>query len=70
MNICTIIARNYAAHARVLAELFKGAPPRRCLQRAGDRRPEGLPLYLAEEPFEIVTIDQIGLPDPERMAAS
>ena len=68
MNICTIIAKNYVAHARVLAESFR------------EHHPDGTCAVLviddtsgyidpAEEPFELVTLDQIGLPDVERMAA-
>jgi glycosyltransferase involved in cell wall biosynthesis/SAM-dependent methyltransferase len=69
VNACTIIAKNYVAHARVLAESF--------LQANSDGT-----FYVliiddcagwidpAEEPFEILGIDQIGLPDAERMAAS
>lgn len=68
MNICTIIARNYVAFARVLAESFKEAhPDGNCTVLVIDD-PTGF-IDPAEEPFELLTIDQIGLPDPERMAA-
>lgn len=69
MNICTIIAKNYVAHARVLAESFKETnPDGHCAVLVVDDA-EGF-LDPEAEPFELLTIDQIGLPDPERMAAS
>lgn len=69
MNICTIIAKNYVAHARVLAESFRETnPDGHCAVLVIDD-PEGF-LDPEAEPFELLTIDQIGLPDPERMAAS
>ncbi|HXV06115.1 MAG TPA: glycosyltransferase [Solirubrobacterales bacterium] len=68
MNICTIIARNYVAFARVLAESFKAAhPDGKCTVLVIDD-PTGY-IDPAEEPFELLTIGDIGLPDPERMAA-
>lgn len=68
MNICTIIARNYVAFARVLAESFKEFhPDGNCTVLVIDD-PTGF-IDPAEEPFELLTIDQIGLPDPQRMAA-
>ena len=68
MNICTIIAKNYLAHARVLAESFS------------EHHPEGTCYVLviddvdgyidaAAEPFELVTPAQLDLEDYERMAA-
>ena len=69
MNICTIIAKNYVAHARVLAESFKRVDPEGTCHVlviddfAGWIDP-------GQEPFELVGIDEIGLPDAERMAAS
>ena len=69
MNICTIIAKNYVAHARVLAESFKSVDPEgSCSVLVIDDFDD----YLdpASEPFELIRIDQIGLPDAERMAAS
>ncbi len=68
MNVCTIIAKNYAAHARVLAESFSAAhPDGACTVLVVD----DFRGYLepADEPFELLEIDQIGLPDAERMAA-
>jgi glycosyltransferase involved in cell wall biosynthesis len=68
LNICTIIARNYAAHARVLARSFlKTHPGARFSVLVIDEYES----YLdpANEPFEVIRIDEIGLPDVERMAA-
>ncbi len=68
MKICTIIARNYAAHARVLARSFAAAHPGgRCSVLVIDE-PDG-PLDPANEPFELIRLEDIGLPDAERMAA-
>jgi SAM-dependent methyltransferase/glycosyltransferase involved in cell wall biosynthesis len=69
VNICTIIARNYVAHARVLAESFKAHHPEGTCSVLVIDDPSGY-IDAAEEPFELLTIGQIGLPDPERMAAS
>ena len=69
VNICTIIARNYAAHARVLAKSFKQFHPDGTCSVLIVDDPSGF-IDPAEEPFDVLTIDQIGLPDPERMAAS
>lgn len=69
MNICTIIAKNYVAHARVLATSFKAKHPEgRCSVLVVDDH-DGY-LDPAKEPFELIGIDEIGLPDAERMAAS
>jgi glycosyltransferase involved in cell wall biosynthesis/SAM-dependent methyltransferase len=68
VNICTIIARNYLAQARVLARSFKEVhPDGNCTvlvidDTAGYIDP-------AAEEFELLTIGEIGLPDVERMAA-
>jgi SAM-dependent methyltransferase/glycosyltransferase involved in cell wall biosynthesis len=69
MNICTIIAKNYVAHARVLAESFKAVDPEGCCSVLVI---DDFDDYLdpAGEPFELIRIDQIGLPDGEQMAAS
>jgi glycosyltransferase involved in cell wall biosynthesis/SAM-dependent methyltransferase len=69
VNICTIIARNYVAYARVLAESFKAVHPDGTCNVLVIDDPSDY-LDPATEPFELVTIDQIGLPDAERMAAS
>jgi glycosyltransferase involved in cell wall biosynthesis len=68
VNICTIIARNYLAQARVLASSFKQAhPDGNCTVLVIDD-PSG---YIDEskEQFEVLTIRDIGLPDADRMAA-
>jgi glycosyltransferase involved in cell wall biosynthesis/SAM-dependent methyltransferase len=68
VNICTIIARNYLAQARVLAHSFKQVHPEgSCTVLVID----DLTGYIdpAEEQFELLTIDDIGLPDAMRMAA-
>ncbi len=68
MNICTIIASNYAAHARVLARSFAAQhPDGHCSVLVIDDA-EGR-IDPAGEPFELIRLDEIGLPDPERMAA-
>jgi glycosyltransferase involved in cell wall biosynthesis len=69
VNICTIIARNYAAHARVLAESHRAAHPDGSCTVLVIDDPGGY-LDPGAEPFEILTIDDIGLPEPERMAAA
>lgn len=69
MNVCTIVARNYVAHARVLAESFKALhPDGTCSVLVIDDPSD----YLdpASEPFELVTLEQIGLPDADQMKAS
>ena len=68
MNICTIIARNYLAQARVLARSFKQVhPDGNCTVLVIDD-PAGY-IDPAAEQFELLTIHDIGLPDAERMAA-
>jgi glycosyltransferase involved in cell wall biosynthesis/2-polyprenyl-3-methyl-5-hydroxy-6-metoxy-1,4-benzoquinol methylase len=68
VNICTIIARNYLAQARVLAHSFKQVhPDGNCTVLVIDD-PAGY-VDPAAEQFELVTIHDIGLPDAERMAA-
>lgn len=69
MNICTIIAKNYAAHARVLAESFQAIHPDATCSVLVIDDPSGF-IDPAEESFELLTLDDIGLPDPERMATS
>jgi glycosyltransferase involved in cell wall biosynthesis len=68
VNICTIIARNYVAHARVLAESFRAFHPTGTCSVLVIDDPTGF-IDPAEEPFELLTIGEIDLPDPERMAA-
>ena len=68
MDICTIIAKNYVAYARVLARSFREHhPDARCYTLVID----DVDGYLdpAEEPFELLTPDQLDLADFERMAA-
>ncbi|HEY2715542.1 MAG TPA: glycosyltransferase [Solirubrobacterales bacterium] len=68
MNICTIIARNYLAQARVLASSFKEFhPDGNCTVLVIDD-PSGY-IDPAEEQFELLTLYDIDLPDVERMAA-
>jgi Glycosyl transferases group 1/Methyltransferase domain len=68
VNICTIIARNYLAQARVLARSFKQAHPEgNCTVLVIDD-PTGY-IDPAAEDFELLTIEEICLPDAERMAA-
>jgi glycosyltransferase involved in cell wall biosynthesis/SAM-dependent methyltransferase len=69
VDICTIIAKNYAAHARVLAESFLEIhPDARCSVLVIDDT-EGF-IDPAEERFELLGLEDIGLPDLERMATS
>jgi glycosyltransferase involved in cell wall biosynthesis/SAM-dependent methyltransferase len=68
VNICTIIAKNYLAQARVLAKSFKQVHPEGTCTVLIIDDPSGF-VDPAEEQFELLTIDQIGLPDAERMAA-
>jgi SAM-dependent methyltransferase/glycosyltransferase involved in cell wall biosynthesis len=69
MDICTIIAKNYIGHARVLAESFYEHHP--------DGRMSVLVIddfdrYIepSDEPFDLIDIDSIGLHERDRMAAS
>lgn len=69
MNICTIIAKNYVAHARVLAKSFLEVhPDGECTVLVVDDYHDFLDP--GEEPFELIGLGEIGLPDAERMAAS
>jgi glycosyltransferase involved in cell wall biosynthesis len=68
MNICTIIAKNYLAQARVLVKSFNEVHPEgNCTVLVIDD-PTGY-IDPTEEQFELLTIDDIGLPDAMRMAA-
>jgi len=68
MNICTVIARNYLAQARVLARSFDEVhPDGNCTVLVIDD-PAGF-IDPAKEQFELLTIHDIGLPDAEQMAA-
>lgn len=68
MDVCTIIARNYLAHARVLAEsVRRHRPSARCFVLVIDG-PDGA-VDLADEPFEVLTPDDLSIDTFERMAA-
>jgi glycosyltransferase involved in cell wall biosynthesis/SAM-dependent methyltransferase len=68
MDICTIIAANYAPFARVLAESFKEHhPDARCFVLVIDDH-EGH-LDPADEPFEILTPGDLAIEHFDRMAA-
>jgi glycosyltransferase involved in cell wall biosynthesis len=69
VNICTIIARNYVAHARVLAKSFQEIHPDGTCSVLVIDDPSGF-IDPADEPFELVTIEEIGLAYLEQMAAS
>ncbi len=67
MQICTIIAKNYLAQARVLARSFaRHNPGGSCTVLVIDEH-EGF-IDPAAEPFELVTPAQIGCPEFEEMA--
>jgi glycosyltransferase involved in cell wall biosynthesis/SAM-dependent methyltransferase len=68
MNICTIIAKNYVAHARVLAESFKEHHPGGTCYVLVIDEIEGY-VDATSEPFELVTPDQLDIEDYEHMAA-
>lgn len=66
MNICTIIAKNYLAHARVLTESFQRQhPDGRCYVLVIDET-DGY-IDPAEEQFVLVRPDEIGLESFEEM---
>lgn len=68
MNVCTIVAKNYIAYARVLARSFaQHHPDGRCWVLVIDDY-EGW-IDPAEEPFELVTIPQLEIESFDRMAA-
>jgi SAM-dependent methyltransferase/glycosyltransferase involved in cell wall biosynthesis len=68
MEVCTIIAKNYVAFARVLASSFQAHNPQgRCWTLVIDDF-EGY-IDPAEEPFEVVTIDDLEIEHFDRMAA-
>jgi glycosyltransferase involved in cell wall biosynthesis/SAM-dependent methyltransferase len=67
MQICTIIAKNYVAQARVLARSFaRHHPGGRCTVLVIDDHQGHIDP--AEEPFELVTPEQIGCLEFEEMA--
>ncbi len=68
MDICTIIAKNYAAHARVLAESFlEHNPGQTCYVLVIDDTAGYIDA--SSEPFELVAPAQLGIDDYEHMAA-
>src|SRR5215203_3986586 len=69
MDICTVIAKNYVAHARALADSFRATHPDGTCSVLVIDDLEGV-IHGGQEPFEVLRLDEIGLPDPERMAAS
>jgi glycosyltransferase involved in cell wall biosynthesis len=69
VNICSVIAKNYVAHARVLADSFRAAHPDGVCTVLVIDDLDGV-IDGRQEPFDVLRLDEIGLPDPERMAAS
>jgi len=68
LDACTVIAKNYLAHARVLAESFRRHHPAGRFSVLVVDEPEPF-VDAAEEPFELLTVDSLDLPEYERMAA-
>jgi glycosyltransferase involved in cell wall biosynthesis/SAM-dependent methyltransferase len=68
MNICTIIAKNYIAHARVLAQSYKEHHPEGTCHVLVIDDSEGY-IDASSEPFELVTPAQLDIDDYEHMAA-
>lgn len=62
MNICTIIARNYIASARVLAESFKEQHPNGTCTALILDDPEKT-MNSEVEPFEVLHVEDIGVPE-------
>src|SRR3954462_3830902 len=60
MDVCTIIAKNYLAPARVLARSFTRQHPDVRFHVLIIDEIEGFVDH-AQEPFEVVTIDQLGI---------
>jgi glycosyltransferase involved in cell wall biosynthesis/SAM-dependent methyltransferase len=68
MDICTIIAKNYLAHARVLARSFaEHHPGSRCFALVIDETEAYIDA--AAEPFELVRSSDLPLEDFDQMAA-
>jgi glycosyltransferase involved in cell wall biosynthesis/SAM-dependent methyltransferase len=67
MDVCTVIARNYLAAARVLALSLREHHPESRLHVLVIDGVEGY-FDPADEPFEVVLPDGIGIPNFERMA--
>jgi glycosyltransferase involved in cell wall biosynthesis/SAM-dependent methyltransferase len=68
MNICTIIAKNYVAHARVLAQSYKEYHPEGTCYVLVIDDTEGY-IEASSELFELVTPAHLGIDDYEHMAA-
>ena len=68
MNICTIIAKNYVGHARVLAESFREHHPEGTCYVLVIDEVEGY-IDPSSEPFKLVTPAQLDIDDYEHMAA-
>ncbi len=68
MNICTIIAKNYIAHARVLAQSYKEHHPEGTCHVLVIDDTEGY-IDASSEAFELVTPAQLEIDDYEHMAA-
>src|SRR6516165_4591817 len=68
MHICTIIAKNYVATARVLAESFRAHNPDGICSVLVIDSTEGF-IDPAAEPFDLVTIPELEIERFERMAA-
>ncbi len=67
MDICTIVAKNYLAAARVLGESLREHHPEVGFHVLVVDAPDGF-FDPADEPFAVVDPHDIGLPDFERMA--
>ncbi len=68
MNVCTVIARNYLARARVLAESFKRwHPDGTCVVVLVD---DDGTLDFADEPFTVIGIDELGIDGLEEMRSA
>jgi glycosyltransferase involved in cell wall biosynthesis/SAM-dependent methyltransferase len=67
VNVCTIIAKNYLAYARVLGRSLAEHEPDVGFKVLIIDDLEGY-VDPADEPFEIVTIDQLGIESFDRMA--
>lgn len=62
MRVCTIVARNYLAHARVLAESFREQHPNgTCTVLLLDD--PGRTVDAASEPFEVLYVENLGVPE-------
>jgi glycosyltransferase involved in cell wall biosynthesis/SAM-dependent methyltransferase len=68
VDACTIIAKNYVAHARVLAESYARHHPDSTFHVLVIDDADGY-IDPAHEPFELVTPAQLDIPDFARMAA-